>query len=568
MMWQQEMAEALAEAKASRKRGAVGQVIEGYRKMTGKSSQSLWRIARQHGYSPKRKKRSDAGECSLSEGQILWIASQIKCTAREVKGPITPVEKALMDAEDNGIVDKGTISPARLATILRERGLSAGDLKRPTPHSHMRSLYPNHVHEVDMSVCIQFYLRGKLHIMDERDFYKNKYANFTKVKRKLIRYVATDHYSGAIWFQYFYSGGERAEDLFEFLVSLWQPKHDKLPFRGVPEILLCDPGSAAAAKSMRGFIDAMGITIPKGLPHTPRRQGQVECAHNIVERWFESGLRMNPAMSIAELNENALDFCIWYNATKIHSRHRMTRTHCWLTITETQLRECPDTDLLREIFAQPRESRKVRNDYSISFKGETYDLRHIPELLPGRSHVDVSIRPFTSPEILVRFKDGEHLVRPVGTANGGFRADAAIIGEEFKAVPESATQRQGKLLDRIAYGDQNPKAKHAVPHSGIVVMGNKAEKVSGEFMPRKGTAHAVSARKEDFEGREISVLEALKRIRPLVGQISAEDNRAFRNRYGTSIPVAEVDRLTRDIRNGRTLAEALTETSDDAAVNA
>ena len=59
-------------------------------------------------------------------------------------------------------------------------------LNAPTPHTDMRSLHPNHVHLVDVSTCIQYYLDdGGMKIMRQDEFYKNKFENFKKVKTPL-----------------------------------------------------------------------------------------------------------------------------------------------------------------------------------------------------------------------------------------------------------------------------------------------------------------------------------------------------------------------------------------------
>jgi hypothetical protein len=564
-MWEQDLVEKLTAAKQGGKRGACTAVIREYGTMTGKSPQQLYRVAKRHGYTAKRKRRSDAGECVLSEGQIMWIASQIKCTARELKGPITPVAKAVMDAEDNRIIEPGQISASRMAEILRERGLSAACLKAPTPHTHMRSLHPNHVHLIDMSICIQFYLKGRLRIMPEDDFYKNKYSNFTKIKNKLIRYILVDHYSGCFFVKYYYAAGETADNLFDFLMSAWAgDKHPQYPFRGVPFFMLMDAGAANTSKAMLSFFAGLGVDLPKGMPHNPRRQGGVEVIQNVVERWFESSLRIQPATTVEQLNGWAVDFCAWFNAEKRHSRHGMTRTQAWLKIRADQLRERPGLEILQELYAKPEEERLLRADYAIRYNGADYDLRHLPDVMPGMSRVKVVLRPFTHPEILVRWKDGEYLVQPVGRGDMGFREDAAVIGAEFKGVPESATQRRGKVLDRIAYGDQNPTRKDAAPHAGAVVMGNKAAKIRDNFMPRTGTPHAVTARSADWTEKEISIMEAIKRLKPLVGAVSTTDNQAIRARYGTAVPVAEITRITEAIRDGQTLAEALAGDGDAA----
>jgi hypothetical protein len=147
--------------------------------------------------------------------------------------------------------------------------MSKVHMNAPTPHTPMQSLHPNHVHTFDVSVCIQYYLKnGRLGIMDERDFYKNKIENFAKIKTRLLRYLLTDHFSGAFKVRYYNTTGESAENLWNFLKWAWGVQcHEKLPFRGVPFVLLMDTGSANKSHAILNFLERLEVTIPKGLPY-------------------------------------------------------------------------------------------------------------------------------------------------------------------------------------------------------------------------------------------------------------------------------------------------------------
>lgn len=554
---------------AQGKRGEASEIVREYREMTGYSVQQIYRIARENGYRPRRKQRADAGECMLSESQVAWIAAQLHVTSREVKGAITPVEKAMMDAEDNGIIPRGCISVSRMQDILRERSLNKGGLDAPTPHIRMRSLHPNHVHILDASVCIQYYIKDRIRMMPETDLYKNKYKNFVKHKKKLIRYVLTDHFSGCIFLKYYHASGENQRDVFDFVTSAWNAgKHEKFPFRGVPFHLLIDAGAANISHAVTAFLEQMDVKIPKSLPHNPRRQGTAEVTQNLVERWFESGLRIQPATTVEQLNQWAMDWAVWFNATRTHTRTGMTRTGCWLSIRPEQLREMPDMELIRELFATPEKPCRVYGDYTIRFRGEVYPVGHIQGLMPGRSEVTAVMRPLTHPEILVRFKGEEYLVRPVGRVEGGFREGSAIIGEEYKAVPHSPVQNAKKIMENMAYGEE--RKKDQVPFAGTTVMGNKADKVAATPIPKKGVIHmaAVSAA-EDIGGKQISLYEFItQRLKPaLGGVVSPEINRAVSERYGSSISLTDAGRLADAARDGRLLAALAEEEHDSAQAN-
>ena len=567
-MWKQALVEQLTAAR----NGGKQKVIDKYTEMTGRTAQGLYRLAAENGYKTDRKMRSDKGDCELTDMQISFISAQIKVTARELKGPIMPVEKALIIAEDNGIIEQGAISVSRMQSILAERQMNAVAIRTPTPHIKMRSLHPNHVHIYDMSVCIQYYLKGKnkgFGIMREDIFYKNKFDNFAKVKKKLIRYVLVDHFSHWIWAKYYYTGGETQENLYDFLISAWEGgKHSKIPFRGVPFCALFDKGAANVSKAITVLLNRLDIKTPDSLPHNPRRQGSAEVAQNLVERWFESGLKIQSAHSVEDLNAWANDFCVWFNGTRKHDRHKMTRTECWLKIKKEQLRELPEKQILHYLYEKPGENRLVRGDYTISFCYKNHDVReynvkHIEGLQPNRSRIEVLLRPFNWPEIGVVHDQVEYLVKPIGHVAGGFREDAAIIGEEFKAMPETKTQKEAKIADNLAYGEDHKKG--AAPFEGLQVYGNQAEKVTLEYLPKAGVE--ISTSQSGFENKEIAVMEFMQKLLASGIGITPELNKAIRDTYGKTILLAESKRLL-DIGSdfGKLTPANLGGKDDDAAL--
>jgi hypothetical protein len=377
-----------------------------------------------------------------------------------------------------------------------------------------------------------------MQILPENLFYKNKFENFVKVKRKIIRWVLTDHCSGTIFVKYYQSKGELQTDLFDFLCSAWGEKSSKFPFRGVPLMLMHDKGSANVSHAVKEFLARLGVEVPDSEPGNPARNGSVEKAQDIVERHFESKLKFQPASSVEELNANALDWATMYNATAIHTRHKMTRTSCWLTIKQEQLKELPSIDILQDLFKNPEEDRTVSPRYSISYRGSEYDLRYIPDLMAG-AKVKVVLRPFSWPEIGVVYGGSEHVAKPIPKGDYGYREDAALIGREFKALPENPVQKTLKRAENLAYGDEHTKGQ--VPFAGMRVFGHQADKIGHTYMPRTGTPMKFD--KAGLENRLIPITELFKRLITAGGPVSLEMNRRVREAYGSSILSAEADRL-------------------------
>ena len=547
-MWQEEMVEELKEADCKGRKA----VLAKYSDKSGFCNQHLYRVAAEYGWVSGKKTRADKDvlKSGLTDDQVTFIAGLIYETGRENKGPIMPVEKAIIIAEDNGIIKPGQATPATMNRILRERQMSKVHMNAPAPHTDMRSLHPNHCHLVDVSVCIQYYLKdGKLSMMDERDFYKNKPHNFAKIKLRLLRYLLVDHFSGAFYLKYYETTGETQDNLWNFLKDAWVHKNnDRYQFRGVPFQMLMDTGAANTSKAIVKFLGKLEINIPKGRPYNPRRQGAVETHHKIIEEWFESGLRIQPATSVEQLNEWAVDFSAWFHANHKHTRHGMTRSACWSLITSVQLRELPGDEILQDLFANPEEERTVQN-YTISFRGKDYSLKHIEGLFNGAKVMAV-LKPFKLPNIDVIFNDQAYEAQPIEMLPahlGGFRANAAIIGETFRAQPETGTQRAIKRFDEMAYGEI--RKKDAVPFEGIQVYGNQSDKIDKvAFIRKTGTAMEVD---RGLVVEDMPMAEFFRKLFQAIGPIAPELNQELRAKYGTAINKKEAEEVIEKIASGQ-----------------
>lgn len=551
MPWVHEMVDRLKSV-SSRERK---EVFASYGTLTGKSQSQLYRIAGTHGFSSGRTTRADKGnrKCGITDDQLTFVAGILKKTGRENKGPIMPIDEAIDIAVDNGYLEPGQASTSTVARHLREAQMSKERMKDPTPHVEMRSLHPNHYHLVDVSVCIQYYLRdGRMGIMDERAFYKNKPDAFAKVKEKLMRYVLVDHFSGHFLFRYYIAKGESRENLWDFLKWCWRRKEDSrlAPF-GVPFGMLMDTGSAQQSYAMRNVFDGLVIERPKGRPYNPRRQGSVEGAHNIIETRFETKMRLCPAFDVNLLNEWAVDWTIMHCATRKHTRHGMTRLGAWQLIKPEQIRELPDDETLNIIYVEPLKECTVRN-YQFEYQGETFRVKH----LPGMHHnakVQVAVNPYrwkNEQVVTVQWQNAAYetqAVRQLPAEQGGFSAHAAIIGQEYKSQPKTTTQRAIERINEMAHGEAKPK-KDAVPFEGLTVFGHQADKV-GNIYPaaKRGTPIEVARPKGPVM---LPITELFKRLREF-GPISVPLNMELRAVFGDTVEAKMADTVIAAIVEGR-----------------
>lgn len=237
----------------------------------------------------------------------------------------------------------------------------------PSPAVELRSLHPNHVWQIDASLCVLYYLKtanekeSGLQVMEYNRFYKNKPANLKSIESDRVwSYEATDHNSGSMFVNYV-MGAESGMNLAEsFIKAICQRPRD--PLHGVPYILMMDMGSANTSGLFKNFARRLGVEL---LPHAvgnARATGQVENARNIIERSFEAGLAFNQSPTWRNQRQGAAVGVSYYNATKIHSRHGKTRTDQWLTITEQQSCIAPPADPCRTLLTHEPESRGV-NDF-------------------------------------------------------------------------------------------------------------------------------------------------------------------------------------------------------------
>ena len=563
--WQAGMADRLIAA-APRARAAI---FEEYRILSGKSLSQLYRIAGKLGFRSGRKKRKDAGKlkCDLSDQQVELVAGYIHETSRKVKGSIMPTWRALQIAERNGGLDKDQVTVETMNRILKDRKLSKKHLATEDAHIGQRTLHPNHVHQFDPSICIQYYLKdGTVGLvkMKEEEFNKNKPENFLKIKTRLYRYVIIDHYSGAFFIYYYDAKGENQLNLFDFLQRAWRDKGDeRYPFRGVPSMLMMDAGSANKSGAVRAMLERLDVQIPPTMPSNARARGAVEGFHNQWEGAFESGLGLQPAYDIETLNEWALDFAIWYNAERIHTRHKMTRTECWIQITTEQLREVPDPAIMQNLFAKPAESCPVNGRYFIRFKGNDYNLKHIPGIY-RKAKVNAILKPWIHPVIAVEYQGQRYEAKPVQIVDGGFTEFDAVIGEEFKASPETVIQQAKKRIENAAFGEGGRK-KDAIPYSGTEAFGFLADEVGNRaYLPRKG--HTIEVDREIGETL-VPVMELIKLVAGALGEVSPELNRRIKAECGDQVKTGEMQELQeRYERLGRLLETDHGEANQQEAV--
>jgi hypothetical protein len=492
----------------------------------GVSVQTVYRWLSQVEVKPivKRKRRSDFGACKIPEETLVHIAGAMKEVFRANGKKSVPDAQLLEVLSENG-----TPIAAHVSTVtrqLRRLGLHPDQVNRPTPSVEMRSPHPNWAWQVDPSVCTAYYLSNAtgLQVMDVEEFNKNKPKNFSRIAHeRLLRYVVTDHYSGAILVRY-YIGSESADNLSEFLVWCFGPKRhpdgsQAHLVHGVPFVMSMDKGSANTSHQVLTMLDNLDVSVLVHARGNSRAKGSVEVAQNIVERGLESRLRFNHVDSIDHLNALAVQWSHRFNAEAIHTRFAGTRYSLWQKIRAEQLRVAPNADVLRDLVNSHVKERRVSNDLRIQFqaiKGERsfdYDVALVPGVMAG-AKVSVRVNAYARPAINVAYFDDAHVQRwltvaPIERDDSGFMVEAPTVGVSFRSAHKGLIDHNREMLMLRAYGHAIPdaatthterleaaekaKEKGALIYGGAIDAFKSIEEANlPTFMPPRGTPLDVS----------------------------------------------------------------------------
>ena len=547
--------------------GTKSKIIDDTCSYLGLTRNALYERLKAVGFDSNRKTRADKGETSIDLDDAKKICFMMDSSKRDNDKRLLSCEEAIDILFANAEI-KAQYNASSILRIAKMHGFHPEQLSRPTPHQNLKSLHPNHVWQVDASICILFYLpKGGIKTMDKDEFYKNKPQNLLKVRNELcIRYVITDHYSGTIYVKYYVGSGETQEILFDLLASAMVQKKDHL-LHGAPFWLVLDKGAANTAHMVKSWLSKMYINFYAHSTGNSRAKGSVENAQNIVERQFES-LTQYKALAIQnvdELNQHAMKWQFYFNAKKKHSRTDAPRFEMWLKITAEQLRLVPSRAVLESLLTTKPQERTVRGDLTISYKFKEYDqtffysVKHI-ETLSVDDRVLVTVNPYRAPNVDVitvdlQGKETYHECTPRKKDEAGFYVDAAIIGEEMKRPPDTLADKMQKESFKAQYPDAENQA------DAKKLRKNRVAKFGGEidpfkhhddaqhvdYIPKKGTELNIEAPTQVFEF--ITVAEACKRIKPVLGALYTPDTYQYLSKqYPQGVDPLELEKIIADIQ--------------------
>lgn len=535
----------------------------------GMSLATLYRKLKEVRVSAPRKRRADAGQSALSREEALTISAAIMESARRNEKRLYALGDAVEALRASGMIraealDKktGELRPLSISSIARglyNYRLHPDQLLAPAPVTELASLHPNHVWQIDASLCVLYYLKpgadtraNGLRVMDQDAFYKNKPKNLARIAADRVwSYEITDHTSGWIYLEYV-MGAESGENMTSVLINAMQERGGADVLHGKPFALMMDPGSANTGGLAKNLCRSLGIQMIVHAPGAARVTGQVENARNIIERKFEAGLRFQPVADLAELNALAKKWRCHFNATAVHSRYGKSRTAMWLSIRQDQLIKVPSVDVCRQLAVAEPECRKVNSKLRVSFLGTEYDVSAVPGVMVGEK-VLVTRNPWRDDAAQVVSVDAQghevYYVVPVVTRNEyGFDVLAPVVGEAFKRHAETPAQVARKEAAKLAMGvdtqeelDAARKAK-AIPFGGQLKPYQHIEDAQlPTYLPKRGTDLNVNL--PTIELQPMTHVAAAKLLRGRVSAWSAESMVWLKSNYPNGVPEADLDSI-------------------------
>ena len=509
------------------------------------SRQRVYRELAKAGWRSGRQVRSDRGDTAVSGASLELLSAAMRSAVRDNGKATMHIPVARQSLGANGIEFAG-MSNEHLARLLKDRSLDLATQKgcrRSTVR--MRSLHPNHVHMVDPSLCLLYYLPDhtqsirrikkkpgdRQQIISDADAYKNKPFLEKRGELKVWRYVLADHRTGSISVRYYQQPGESMVALWDFLVYAWSPKENPLyAFHGVPSMLVWDSGSANVSRPIVRACEALDVSTSAHMPRQPWVKGSVEVANNIVETHFESRLRFQPVDSVEQLNAAVDRWVAVYNADQIKEMdcrlHRtgarpFVRLDAWMMITPEQLRELPEE--AKELLTYQPVRRKVAGDLTISVVHPRIGRRSLYRVggIPGvRVGGEVEVQPRlmdAGGAVRVRLEwEGEkieEIVPPVMLDELGQPMDGPVWGESYRANPETHVDLIARKLDnltgpgRVPLSDLNDGA-------GLRALDAVGEASGREVpLPRRGAV--IDTRREPVI--HYTHVEAAKRVMARMG---------------------------------------------------
>ncbi|MGE4496838.1 MAG: hypothetical protein AB7E48_03085 [Deferribacterales bacterium] len=557
----------------------------------GVSVKTFWRWAHKAGFRV-RSVRSDKGSSEITDADLKLIAARL-LVSKQLRSRFSNTVKNVLEQLER----EGRTFPVgyeRICRLLKDKGLDKAHLSAVPAHIRLISKHPNHVWQFDVTNCLQWHLDKKTGLTErdvELSFYNNKLVKSAKaIKRELLRFVMVDHCTGAFFFWYYYSPGERAEDGADFFFKAFSKKDSLMKeylntetgmyqMHGVPFMLVSDKGSILRQKAVCNMMDALGVNVQLHAAGNPRAKGKVERLMSTIGTKFETILKVRRPADLAELNRWALAWCVQHNESFTGKKQQAPAAY-WLRIRREELRLCPDEKLFKTLIHRSEVERTVDGSGHISFEGRTY---YIPDVNAMRQKIKVKINAYEYPAVDVHFNGYVWTVNPLKTDDYGRTVSPSNVEYgSYRALPHTITQKNVSDLEQIAsdewgvtFKGNKQKRQSLAPEAGTekiepAATVTRQEKVS--HIQKQGTEietpniHAPLTESEprnytvtpmfDSSEKRISISDLILRIVREVRKLSVEENKAIKARWKNGVTATEADQIIQNMLNNTEVKHA------------
>lgn len=532
----------------------------------------------------RRKQRVDAGSSALTREEALTISGTWLESRRNNDKRLYSLESVVKALRTNGMImagrtdeETGEFFPLSIDAIsraLRSYRLHYDQLQHPTPSLELKSLHPNHIWQIDASICVLYYLKNPnkkakgdtgLRVMDRDTFYKNKPKNLDRiVNDRVWSFELIDHTSNWIYVEYRF-GGESADNFLNVMINAMQERDEMDVLHGVPKTLYTDPGSALVSAPMLNMCRALGIQCLQHKARNARATGAVEKARDIIECDFEAGLRFVRVETIERLNHYARLWRIDYNLNRILGRHETNRTDAWKRILNTEyLVKAPPVDICRELAIAAPEERTVTSKLRVSFRGQEFSVENIPHACVGDKLL-VTRNPWHENEarIIVTDEEGFENYIPVYAVEKdewGYAVDAPVIGEKYGHMPITDAQLNRAEVEHVLYGTDNNNETDKARKSGAIPFGGRfnpykeiedADYSKVAHLPFKGKEAQLSVRVHQVEIAPMSHVKAAMALRTRFEALRREWNpthyQYLVDHYPDGVPEEQLDAIMQEL---------------------
>jgi hypothetical protein len=285
--------------------------------------------------------------------------------------------------------------------------------------------------------------------------------------------------------------------------------------------------------------------------------------HDVVEREFESGLKLLPkANSVEALNQLAERWACWFNGTKPHTRTKKTRFAAWLMIRENQLvtTRLSADELLRLAMEKPIE-RPVTPYLTVNYKGKEWDVSKVPnvmvkqKLLIARCGLDQRF----AQAVLVG-DDGLQVFYQLPEKQRdemGFYQDAAMIAETFVRHADTPAQTNRKTIERLAMGVETDSEAQAERKAKTLAFNGRIDPYKDvnayqapSYLSKRSTQRAIETAKE-----ELIKKNPVQMAKWLAGRLGDDWQASYtaelQKRFPDGATEPELEQVLADLRAGR-----------------